>query len=223
MEKEDRATPAQAPAQTPPSPAAPSAIPWDIPPPEMRARSEMESRKAVSTPKKEAIELYDKLTTLYEKNTELHESLAQEREAADRYPIESLKTDSQIEIARIRAEDREIADTKANAEAEVARENTMRAEDLNGLISSALTRFGAVVMVIWLVRIFVRKRQRSVQLSAFYLAIADAIAMSDGDSVKFKGFLPDLYPPGASETDDFKMPIESIVRMLIGLAKQSGN
>jgi hypothetical protein len=98
---------------------------------------------------------------------------------------------------------------------------TTRAEDLNGLISSALTRIGAVVLVIWLIRIFVRKRQRSVQLSAFYLAIADAIAMSNGDSVGFKDIFPLLSPPETSDMDDLETPIESIGR-IIGLANRSG-
>ena len=163
----------------------------------------------------------------------------------DKEYIEQARNDTQIEISQIRSDagreiaeskanaevdiaeskayaDREIAESKANAEVDIAKEETSRAEQLNVLISGALARIGSVVMVILLTRIFVKKRQRSVKVAAFYLGVADALAMSRKQSPdEFKDILPHLLPPDIEEDDGPETPTEQLVK-IINAAKHSG-
>lgn len=157
--------------------------------------------------------LYERLKDLYEDNAALHLQLQQERErmsqASDQSAVEQAKSDAAIEVARI----------KADAEVNTASEATQRSSELNNLVSSALTRIGAVVMVIWLVKIFVRKRQQSVQLSTFYLAASDAALLSKGDMSSFSKLLSRISP--VIDTDPVDSPAEAMSQALVALAKRN--
>jgi hypothetical protein len=161
----------------------------------------------------ENVRLHERLKSLYEDNSALHLQLQQERErmdqASNQSAIEQAKSDAAIEVARI----------KADAEVNTASEATQRSSDLNNLVSSALTRVGAVVMVIWLVKIFVRKRQQSVQLSTFYLAASDAALLSNGDMNSFSKLFSKITP--VIDADPVDSPAEAMSQALVALAKRN--
>jgi hypothetical protein len=157
--------------------------------------------------------LHERLKNLYEDNSALHLQLQQERErmdqASNQSAVEQAKSDAAIEVARIRAD----------AEVNTASEATRRSSEFNNLVSGALTRIGAVVMVIWLVKIFVRKRQQSVQLSTFYMAASDAALLSKGDMTSFGNLLSKISP--AIDTDPVDSPAEAMGQALVALAKRN--
>ena len=204
--------------QTPAPPIVPPASnsPPEKSPPFFRTPtpSVSEPKMKPLEPKGENTQLYEKLKDLYAENTELHLQLQQERErmdqASDQYSVEQMKSDTAIETANI----------KANAELDIAREATERNIELNNLVSRSLTRIGAVVMVIWLIKIFVRKRQQSVQLSTFYLAASDAAMLSKGDMTVFNKLLSRICPSIDSNAID--SPSEAMGQALVALAKRSG-
>jgi len=160
--------------------------------------------------------------------------------AADPLALEQMRKDAAVEVAQIRATaddnrawaDRDIAQSKADAERDVARakaeaeravaeEGTRRSEDLNALIASSVARVGAAVIVVLLVRIFLRDRQRLVLLAGFYAGLADAIEISDGDPARLKEWLPQLVPPAMVAPDDVATPIETVMQAVVELAKRS--
>jgi hypothetical protein len=169
--------------------------------------------KATAVMQEENTQLYEKLKNLYDENTTLHFQLQQERErmdqASNQTMVEQMKSDAVTEAARI----------KADAEVNMANVATQRSTEINDLVSSALTRIGAVVMVIWLVKIFVKKRQQSVQLSTFYLAASDAALLSRGDMAVFSKLFSKISP--AIDTDAVESPAEAMGQALVALAKRS--
>lgn len=200
-----------------PVPAEGREVPYR--PPLARA-PQPETRRALSAAQRtEVMRLYEQLIGLYEKNAALHSSLESERERTnatlDRMSIEQTRADSHVEAVRVRADaDRDIAQSNASVQTE-------RIQDMTHLISSTFTRIGAVVMVIWLIKIFVRKRQRSVELSAFYLAVADALNISKGDTVRFREILPHLTPVEHADKDNTEPPVESLGKTLLALSKKA--
>lgn len=202
-----------------PGPAAGTAVPKAGKQPPARATSGNEG-------------LHRTIKQLYEDNAALHEQLAQARgrlgEEADRLSIEELRKDAAVEVAQIRANvdesrasaDRDIAQAKADVERAAVEEATRRAEDLNALIASSVARVGAAVIVILLVRIFLRDRQRLILLGGFYLGLADAIEISGGDPARLKEWLPQLVPPAVAAPDDVPTPIESVMQAVVELAKR---
>lgn len=220
-ERTGESKPATKDSPAPQAPATPVVPPTSNSPPEKSppfirtpTPSVSDPRMKPLEPKGENTQLYEKLKDLYAENTELHLQLQQERErmdqASDQYSVEQMKSDTAIETANI----------KANAELDIAREATERNTELNNLVSRALTRIGAVVMVIWLIKIFVRKRQQSVQLSTFYLAASDAVILSKGDMSVFNKLLSKICP--SIDSDAIDSPSEAMGQALVALAKRSG-
>jgi len=85
-----------------------------------------------------------------------------------------------------------------------------------------VTRVGAVVLVIWLVRIFLRDRQRYVQRSDFFRGLADAMSLSRGDLAVFRELLPQIVPPAIPEGEEVSLPMEAVGQLLAGAAKRGG-
>jgi hypothetical protein len=180
---------------------------------------------------------------LYEDNAILQQKLVDARdrlgEEVDRLAVEEVRKDTAIDVAQIRATaddnrawaDRDIAQAKADAERDVAQaraeveravaeEDTRRAEDLNALIASSVARVGSAVIVVLLVRIFLRDRQRLVLLGGFYVGLADALEISGGDPARLKEWLPQLVPPAMAAPDDVATPIETVMQAVVELAKR---
>lgn len=183
------------------------------------------------------------LKQLHEDNAILQQKLVEARdrlgEEVDRLAVEEVRKDTAIEVAQIRATaddnrawaDRDIAQAKADAERDVAQssaeaeravaeEDTRRAEDLNALIASSVARVGSAVIVVLLVRIFLRDRQRLVLLGDFYVGLADALEISGGDPARLKEWLPQLVPPAMAASDDVATPIETVMQAVVELAKR---
>ncbi|MDT3672706.1 MAG: hypothetical protein ROZ37_20495 [Aromatoleum sp.] len=220
-----------APPPTPAPPAAAAAPPTAAPP----VRSEARSRREPSVAQLEAqLKQYDRLIALSERNVALLAEIAAERErqaeSADRYFIETLKSNTATQVAQIEADtarDRaqtelDIARATAEAQTTAATESTTRADDLNALVSGSVTRVGAVVLVIWLVRIFLRDRQRYVQRSDFFRGLADAMSLSRGDLAVFRELLPQIVPPAIPEGEEVSLPMEAVGQLLAGAAKRGG-
>jgi len=163
---------------------------------------------------------------LYADNAALQQELVQARdrlgEEADRLAVEQVRKEAAVEVAQIRANaddarasvDREVAQAKADAERAVA-------EDFNALIASSVARVGAAVIVVLLVRIFLRDRQRLILLAGFYAGLADALEISAGDPSRLREWLPQLVPPAMAAADDVATPIETVMQAVVELAKRS--
>lgn len=163
---------------------------------------------------------------LYEENATLQQKLMEARdrlgEEVDRLAVEEVRRGMAIELAQIRATaddhradaDRDIAQAKVDAERDVA-------QDLNALIASSVARVGAAVIVVLLVRIFLRDRQRLVLLGGFYVGLADALEISGGDPARLKEWLPQLVPPAMASSDDVATPIETVMQAVVELAKRN--
>ena len=224
--------PAPVPTTPPPAPAdgaslAPPAAVAPPPQPEGRTR-----RNLAAAQTDLQLKQYERLIALSERNVALLAELAAERErqaeSADRYLIETLRSSTATQVAQIEADaarDRaqaelDIAQANADAQTTAATESTARADDLNALVSGSVTRVGAVVLVIWLVRIFLRDRQRYVQRSDFFRGLADAMSLSRGDLAVFRELLPQLVPPSINEGEEVSLPMEAVGQLLAGAAKR---
>lgn len=224
--------PAPAPAMPPPTHgdgASTTLPPAAAPPPPREGRT----RRPPSAAELDAqLKQYDRLIALSERNVALLAELAAERErqaeSADRYLIETLKSNTATQVAQIEADaareraqaELDIARANADAQTTAATESTTRADDLNALVSGSVTRVGAVVLVIWLVRIFLRDRQRYVQRSDFFRGLADAMSLSRGDLAVFRELLPQLVPPAINEGEEVSLPMEAVGQLLAGAAKR---
>lgn len=159
---------------------------------------------------------------------------------ADLLAVEQVRKETAVEVAQIRANaddargwadrdiaqaraeaERDVAQARAGAERDVAEQDTRRAEDLNALIASSVARVGAAVIVVLLVRIFLRDRQRLVLLAGFYAGLADAMEISAGDPARLKEWLPQLVPPAVAPSDEVATPIETVMQAVVELAKRS--
>ncbi|MBS0513540.1 MAG: hypothetical protein JSR42_20480 [Proteobacteria bacterium] len=159
---------------------------------------------------------------------------------ADPLALEQVRKETAVEVAQIRANaddargwadrdiaqaraeaERDVAQAKAEAEKDVAEQGTRRAEDLNALIASSVARVGAAVIVVLLVRIFLRDRQRLILLAGFYAGLADAMEISAGNPARLKEWLPQLVPPAVVPSDDVATPIETVMQAVVELAKRS--
>ncbi|MBN8442786.1 MAG: hypothetical protein J0M28_13975 [Thauera sp.] len=217
------------PAPVAAGPAAPAAKP--VRPPVERTPSTSEALRRT-------------VKQLYEDNAALQQQLAQARdrlgEEGDRLAVEEVRKDTAVEVAQIRASadetrawadrdvaqtradaERDVAQAKADAERAVAEEGTRRAEDLNALIASSVARVGSAVIVVLLVRIFLRDRQRLILLAGFYAGLADALEISAGDPARLREWLPQLVPPAMATADDVATPIETVMQAVVELAKRS--
>lgn len=160
--------------------------------------------------------------------------------AVDALALEQVRKETAVEVAQIRANaddargwadrdiaqaraeaERDVAQAKAEAEKDVAEQGTRRAEDLNALIASSVARVGAAVIVVLLVRIFLRDRQRLILLAGFYAGLADAMEISAGNPARLKEWLPQLVPPAVVPSDDVATPIETVMQAVVELAKRS--
>lgn len=222
--------PVPVPTTPPPAPADGASF---APPAAAAPQPEGRTRRERSPAQLEAqLKQYDRLIALSERNVALLAELAAERErqaeSGDRYLIETLKSNTATQVAQIEADtarDRaqaelDIARAAADAQATAATESTTRADDLNALVSGSVTRVGAVVLVIWLVRIFLRDRQRYVQRSDFFRGLADAMSLSRGDLAVFRELLPQLVPPAVPEGEEVALPMEAVGQLLAGAAKR---
>lgn len=203
----------------PSAPDLPASIPQE---PKARPDTTLSVKETADT-----AQVYQLLIAQQEKNLELIAQLEEERSmrfsGPDEEYIQRMKTDAEIEIAIYRANiDRDIAEAQSNALSETAYEETRRAEEWNSLVLGALTRIGSVVLIIWLIKIFVAKRQRAVKLSAFYLGLADAIAMSDkSDPKSFIEVLPHVLPPEEDQGPALDTPVGSLANSLNAVAQKS--
>lgn len=159
------------------------------------------SEKVIEPQKKQLIELYKEYHNL-------HLSLISERERnwriEDSIILERIKNDAQVKIAEINAE--------SQTDASLAQSG--KYNRILSLASEALTKIGSVVMVIWLVRIFIKKRQRAVKLSTFYLSLADAVFLiSNNNHLELKEMVP-LFTPLDSEEDMADTPIDQLIKAL---------
>ncbi|WP_332672079.1 hypothetical protein [Aromatoleum sp.] len=221
------------PVPAPPAPAVQpfTPVPSTAAPPPPRAAAQ---RRQLSQSEMQArLEQYERLVSLYERNAALHAELMAERdrqaEAADGYLIETLRNDTAREIAQIGADsareraqaELDIARANADAQSNAATESTTRSEDLNALVSGSVTRVGAVVLVIWLVRIFLRDRQRYAQRSDFFRGLADAMSISRGNLADFRELVAQLVPPTLPDGGEAALPMEAVGQLLAGAAKRA--
>ncbi len=136
-----------------------------------------------------------------------------------RREVAETESEARVRIAEAEAEARiDIARTQADATADAASEETERVLAWTDLASSSMTRIGALVLLVWLVRIFNANRQRCEQLAEFYQALADYLSFADiGEPSTLKEMFPYLLPPeartlGTSPGDDVLALAAQVVR-----------
>ena len=137
--------------------------------------------------------------------------------------VEAYKSDVNERIAARKAEAEEhIEDQKADLERHkadvqenIAEESTELAREWHALSSSATTRIGSVVLVLFLVRLFIRKRERSVRLATFYRAVGDALTLcGDNEIDKLPSLLPLLLPETIDDAQNIESPSNELTNLL---------
>lgn len=200
-------------------------MPMDLPPPVIEPIPEIDLEPPVVEPNADDVprqtELYEMLLLEMRRNLDLMLELQAEREA---YALNVYTYDSDYQIAELQSADQvEIARIQADAETSVAYEQTQQLEERNAVVASTMTRIGAVVMAIWLTKIFVVKRQTSVRLAAFYTAVADAIELSDKSNPRWIAeTLPVLMPSDLPTTQADQGEMDLIARIVGALGPRGG-
>lgn len=198
------------------------------------------SNRVLANPLQEYDVSHSQILALQNENAALYRQLSQVNGDIE---IAMYKTDVEREIAMYKANvERDIAESKADVERDIAESkadverakadseeavatgSTDLAREWNSLVSSAITRIGSVVLILWLVRIFIRKRERSVRLAAFYLAVGDAITLCGGNNLnQFSKMLPSLLPPEVDNLQNLDSPAGEIVQLAKALLQARTN